>query len=416
MVEKNQCTNGVTIIHEKMAHFRSVSLGIWVKAGSMDECNEETGLAHFIEHMLFKGTKTRTARIIAEEFDQIGGDINAFTSKELTCFTVTVLSEHAEKALDIMADMLFHSLFDEGEIAKEKLVILEELSTVNDTPDDDVHERLWAMMYPDDSVGRPILGDEKTIEAFDRKAIMNFMERMYRPERMVVSIAGNYDNQLIRHIDTLFGSFEITSGIKDEAIPRIPSFHTGVSVKKKDVEQTHICLGFPGLSMMDERIEDLIILDSILGGSMSSRLFQEIREERGLAYSIYSYYTAYAHTGAFIFYGGTSPEKTTDLYYTMNAVIQSVLNDGVTEQEVSNAKEQITGGFLLGLESTESRMYRNGRNELLTRKHRAVDEVVSLIHRVKKSNLNDLAKTLLDNRYAMSIIAPEETIDAIKFL
>ena len=415
MVEKHICVNGVTIVCEQMSHFRSVSIGIWIEAGSMSEYEEEAGIAHFIEHMLFKGTKSRTARKIAEEFDQIGGDINAFTSKELTCFYVTVLSEHAEKALEIMADMLFNSQFDSAEIAKEKDVILEEIATVNDTPDDDVDERLWALMFPDQSVGKAILGEEKTIETFTAQTIKRFMNRAYLPEKMVVSIAGNYDKSFVTSIDARFGSFKRESNHVKE-IPKVANFQPNISVKAKDVEQTHICLGFPGITMTDERIFDLAILDSILGSSMSSRLFQEIREERGLAYSIYSYYTSYANTGAFIFYGGTSPEKTNELYETMMDVIQSVMENGVTETEVQNAKEQIIGGFLLGLESTESRMYRNGRNELLLREHKTVEEVVALVQQTKKSSVEKMAKQLLNQKHAISIIAPKKTIQGIKFI
>lgn len=415
MVGKHTCVNGVTIVCEQMSHFRSVSIGIWIEAGSMSEYEEEAGIAHFIEHMLFKGTKSRTARRIAEEFDQIGGDINAFTSKELTCFYVTVLSEHAEKALEIMADMLFNSQFDSAEIAKEKDVILEEIATVNDTPDDDVDERLWALMFPDQSVGKAILGEEKTIETFTAQTIKTFMNRAYLPEKMVVSVAGNYDESLVKSIDARFGLFEKESNHVIE-LPKVANFQPNISVKAKDVEQTHICLGFPGITMTDERMFDLAILDSILGSSMSSRLFQEVREERGLAYSIYSYYTSYANTGAFIFYGGTSPEKTNELYETMMDVIQSVVENGVTETEVQNAKEQIIGGFLLGLESTESRMYRNGRNELLLREHKTVEEVVALVQQTKKSSVEKMAKQLLNQKHAISIIAPKKTIQGIKFI
>lgn len=415
MIEKQISTNGVTIICEPMPHFRSVSLAFFVGAGSVDEFEEEAGIAHFIEHMLFKGTPTRTARKIAEEFDRIGGDINAFTSKDCTCFYVTVLSEHAERALEILVDMLNNSLFDQTEMAKEKLVILEEIATVTDTPDDEVHERLWAAMYPNQPIGRAILGEEKTIETFDSEMVEAFMTRTYTPEKMVISVAGNYNSSLIDQIDKLFGTFTKRQADTNEQQQK-SNFQAGISVKPKDVEQAHICLGFPGLTLTDERLYDLAVLDSILGSSMSSRLFQEVREERGLAYSIYSYYTSYADTGAFIFYGGTSPEKTNELYETMNEVIQSVVKNGVTESEIRNAKEQIKGGFLLGLEDTESRMARNGRNELLLGKHKTIDEVLSMIQQVDISAVEKIAQELLSHQHAISIIAPEETIRGINFM
>lgn len=415
MVKKQACENGVTIVCEPMSHFRSVSLGIWVKAGSMDECIEEAGMAHFIEHMLFKGTNTRTARKIAEEFDQIGGDVNAFTSKDSTCFYVTVLSEHAEKALAILADMLFNSLFDQKEMEKEKLVILEEIATVNDTPDDEVDERLWTSMYGDQPVGRPILGEEKTIQTFTEESIRLFMNRTYTPHNLVVSVAGKYDDSLITYVSQLFSAMA-NEEVTTEKVLVKSEFQTEVSLKAKDVEQTHLSLGFPGISSADKRIYELAVLDSIIGSSMSSRLFQEVREERGLAYSIFSYYTSYADTGTFIFYGGTSPEKTNELYETMIQVIQSVVTDGVTESEVQNAKEQIKGGFLLGLEDTESRMARNGRNELLLREHKTIEEVVSLIEQVEKSSVENIAQQLLAHKHAISIIAPKETIHSLTFV
>lgn len=408
MINKYVCSNGVRIIHERMPHMRSVALGVWVDAGSGDELDEEAGIAHFIEHMLFKGTNDRTARMIAEEFDRLGGDLNAFTSKELTCFYTTVLNEHAEKALTIMEDMIFHSKFDEEEMEKEKSVVLEEIATVEDTPDDDVHEQLWATMYPQDSIGKPILGNEHTIASFTKRSIQQFMDRLYRPERMVISVAGNYDDKLIQLIEDLFGSFmSMTKSTKNSNL-KIPEFYPNVSKKIKDIEQAHLCFGFPGLNANDKRMYDLVILDSIIGGAMSSRLFQEVREERGLAYSIYSYYTSYADTGAFIIYGATSPEKTKELNDTIQMVVHTLESDGVSEREIENAKEQVKGGFLLGLESTESRMYRNGNNELLFGRHRTADEVVAQISYVERRNVQDMASLIFNNQHAISIIASDE--------
>ena len=415
MITKHICANGVRIVHERMPHVRSVALGIWIEAGSGDESDTEAGIAHFIEHMLFKGTATRTARTIAEEFDRIGGDLNAFTSKDMTCFYATVLSEHAENALTILEDMLFNSTFDEVEMEKEKSVVLEEIATVEDMPDDDVHEQLWATMYPNNPIGKPILGNKETITSFTKETIVHFMERLYRPERIVISIAGNCDDQLIGHIDKLFGSFKPKAELQIERTPEIPIFNPGVLLKEKRVEQTHICLGFPSLAVSDDRLYDLVILDSIIGAAMSSRLFQEVREERGLAYSIYSYFTAYAEAGSFIIYGGTSPDKTNELYNTIQSIIDSIVSDGVTEREIENVKEQVIGGFLLGLESTESRMFRNGKNELMKQGHRSTDEVVSDIRLVERLNVNKLAEEIFTGKRAISVISTKETIDMIDF-
>jgi predicted Zn-dependent peptidase len=410
MIETHTCQNGVRIVHEKMPHVRSVALGIWVGAGSGDEMESEAGIAHFIEHMLFKGTATRSARTIAEEFDRIGGDVNAFTSKEMTCYYTTVLGHQAPRALSILTDMFFNSKFDEVEITKEKSIVLDEIAAVEDAPDDDVDERLWAVMYPEQPIGKPVLGDEKTIETFNRKMIEEFMGRKYTPERIVISIAGNYDDRLIQLIEVQFGSFKRAEKAEQQPTLEIPEFHGGQSIKAKDIEQAHICLGFSGLTVDDKRIHDLVILDSIIGGSMSSRLFQEVREERGLAYSIHSYFSAYKNTGTFMIYGGTSPENLRELSDTIDEVINSILEEGITENELHNAKEQLKGGFLLGLESSEARMHRNGKNELILQEHKPVDEVVSLIDNVELSQVYRMANDIFSGQRATSIIAPKDVL------
>lgn len=415
MVEKITCKNGVRIVHEKMPYVRSVALGVWIEAGAMDELAEEEGLAHFIEHMLFKGTKKRTARMIAEEFDAIGGDINAFTSKEMTCYFTTVLNNHAEKALEILADMIFNSEFDEAEIEKEKSVIIEEISAVEDTPDDDVNEQLWTHMYQNHSLGKPILGNEKTIMTFDKQAIQKFMNRLYRPERIVISVAGNYDDEFIKSIEKVFGMFFSEEDVENTPSRQLPVFHSGVTLKEKDIEQAHVSVGFPSLPRNDKRMYELVLLDSLLGGAMSSRLFQEVREERGLAYSVHSFFSTYESSGAFVIYAGTSPEKTLELYNTIEEIINVLLANGVTEKEIYNAKEQVKGEFLLGLESSESRMHRNGESELLMRTHRTVEEVVARIDAVTKEAINQIAAQIFSGKRAVSIILPEGIIEKSNF-
>ncbi|MFD1928654.1 M16 family metallopeptidase [Sporosarcina siberiensis] len=414
MIEKQICANGVRIIHEHMPYVQSVALGVWIEAGSADEKEVESGIAHFIEHMLFKGTGTRSARMIAEEFDRIGGDINAFTSKEATCFFATVLNNHSGKALSILADMFFNSTFLDEEIEKEKSVIFDEIAAVEDTPDDDVHEILWENMYRNHSIGRPVLGKEKTIETFNKEMILNFMERMYRPERIVISVAGNYDEELIQQIEKEFGSFQSKEQHVEMDL-EIPEFFEGVWIKEKDIEQAQLCIGFPGISLGDPNMYDLAILDSIIGGAMSSRLFQEVREERGLAYSVYSYYSSYINSGAFVIYAGTSPEKLSELYSTINDVIDSILEKGVTDNEILNAKEQLKGGFILGLESSESRMNRNGNNELLLKRHLTIDEVISRIDGVNAEGILRMAQSIFVNKRSNSIIGPKEIVHRIKF-
>ncbi|MCG7342917.1 insulinase family protein [Sporosarcina sp. ACRSL] len=415
MIQKQLCQNGVRIIHEKMPYVRSLAIGLFVKAGSVHETEQEWGLSHFIEHMLFKGTSTRTAKMIAEQFDRMGGDMNAYTSKEMTCYYATVLDHHAEEALTILADMLFHSRFDEMDIRKEKSVILDEIASVEDTPDDDVDERLWSVMYPNQPIGRSIGGIEKTIESFDKEMIERYLSKYYTPENVIISIAGNYDDSLIGFIEDLFNSFESPSRSTNASEGPVPVFHSGRTSKTKDIEQAHICIGYPGLKLTDERLHDLILLDSIVGGTMSSRMFQKIREEKGLAYSVFSYYSSYLTTGAFVIYGGTGPEHLEEMASTMDQLIDEIVSVGVTEMELHNAKEQLKGSFLLGLESSESRMHRNGKNELILSEHKTLDEVVELIEKVQLENVNAIARETFAHRRAISFIGPKKTVNRIRF-
>lgn len=414
MIQQHLCRNGVRIVHEHMPYVQSVSIGIWVRAGSANESQEEAGIAHFIEHMLFKGTKTRTARKIAEQFDQIGGDVNAFTSKEMTCFYTTVLSHHASYALTILADMFFHSVFDEREIEKEKSVILDEIASIEDSPEDDADERLWDAMFPDDPIGRPVGGREETIRSFDRTMIQQFMETHYRPDRLVISIAGNYDNRLVKLIEAHFGSFEQPSLNTPKTIPVTPAFEANRTFKSKEIEQAHLCFGYPGLPATHDRIYELSLLDSMLGGTMSSRLFQEIREEQGLAYSVYTYYSSYSTAGGFVIYCGTSPENLLVANGTIERIIEELLSDGITDQELYSAKEQMKGSFILGLETSEARMHRNGKNELVLGTHKTIEDVAGKIDAVDKRSVYRLAQTLLTSKRAVSVIAPQEAIESYK--
>lgn len=408
MVQRRICSNGVTIVHEKMAHVRSVVIGICVKAGSINETPSEWGLSHFIEHMLFKGTPTRSAKQIAEQFDRIGGDVNAYTSKEVTCYSATVLDRYAHQAIDILADMFFNSLFDSNEMEKEKIVILDEIASVEDTPDDDVDERLWAIMYPDDAIGRSIGGSKETIQSFNREMIEQYMAMYYTPENIVISVAGNYDESLINYIEYQFDSFKPRKSTTKHPVKQPARFSSGRITKKKAIEQAHVCFGYPGLPLNDERLHDLILLDSIIGGTMSSRLFQQIREDLGIAYSVFSYYSSFTSTGAFVIYGGTAPEQVDRMVKCMDAIVLDVALNGVTEEELHNAKEQLKGSFLIGLDSAEARMHRNANNELILGEHRTIDQVVALIDQVQVAQVNRLAREILLHERAMSMISPSK--------
>ncbi|WP_422123502.1 M16 family metallopeptidase [Planococcus sp. X10-3] len=405
MAETYLCKNGVRIVSEQIPHFRSVAVGVFIKVGSRDEEAQENGMTHFIEHMLFKGTPTRTAKDIAREFDRIGGDINAYTSKEYTCYFAKVVDDHAALAVDILADMFFNSNMDPVEIERERQVVLEEISMTEDMPDDDVHEQLWRVMYPEHSMGAPILGLEGTLQTFDADKIRDFMNRFYIPSNTVISVAGNITPELIGQIEELFGNFNKDEGIKPYVAP---AFTAGHSMKYKDIEQGHLCYGFPGLSMTDPHLYDMAVMNNILGGTMSSRLFQEIREEHGLAYSIFSYHSAYSDHGTLAIYGGTSNEQLPDLQEKILESIHKMQGGGLTQQEVDDSKEQFKGNLLLGMESTSSRMSRNGKHELLMGRHIAFDDVLKKIEEVSMEKVQYTLE-LLKGAPAQSIIRSKET-------
>jgi predicted Zn-dependent peptidase len=408
MLQKYTSQNGVRIISENIPHVRSVAVGVWVHTGSRHEKPNENGLTHFIEHMLFKGTGTRTARQIAEEFDRIGGQVNAFTAKEYTCYYAKVLDHHAKHAVSVLADMFFHSQFDEQEIDKERQVVLEEISMVEDTPDDDVHEQLWQVMYPNQPLGSSILGTKETLDSFTSDSIHEFMDHHYRPENIVISVAGNIPTGFIEHIDTLFGHFSANKLILPKTKFELPIFHAGESKKSRETEQGHICLGYPGLSVKDKHIYDLVVLNNIVGGNMSSRLFQEVREEKALAYSIYSYHSSNEDSGSVVIYGGTSSNQLPELKRTIHDTIEKVIQDGVTPREVENAKEQLKGNLMLGLESTNARMNRNGKNELVFEEHKSYDDVLHSIDEVSIHHVQKLVAEIFNQKPALSTITPSK--------
>ncbi|AUD14081.1 MULTISPECIES: pitrilysin family protein [unclassified Planococcus (in: firmicutes)] len=400
MVTTYTCQNGLRIVSEHIPHFRSVAVGVFVNTGSRDERPEENGITHFIEHLLFKGTEKRSAKDIAREFDRIGGDLNAYTSKEYTCYYAKVLDHHAPLAVEVLADMFFNSVMDPVEIDKERLVVKEEISMTEDMADDDVHEQLWRVMYPDNAIGAPILGTVETLDRFSRQQILDYMERHYTPSNTVISVAGHIEGKLLSQIESLFGSFERKS---PENAHVMPTFVPGQSIKHKETEQAHICLGYPGLSLKDDQLFALAVLNNIIGGSMSSRLFQEIREDRGLAYSVYSYHSAYSDHGTLAIYGGTADHQVGEVEELIRTSLQRMREGDISDLEITDSREQLKGNLLLGLESTGSRMSRNGKYELLHGKHQSADDIIHLIDAVEREHVLDLMQ-LTATAPAVSII------------
>lgn len=403
MIKRYTCQNGVRIVLENNPTVRSVAIGVWIGTGSRHETPEINGISHFLEHMFFKGTSTKSAREIAESFDRIGGQVNAFTSKEYTRYYAKVLDEHANYALDVLADMFFHSTFDENELKKEKNVVYEEIKMYEDAPDDIVHDLLSKATYGNHSLGYPILGTEETLASFNGDSLRQYMHDYYTPDRVVISVAGNISDSFIKDVEKWFGSYEAKG--KATGLEK-PEFHTEKLTRKKETEQAHLCLGFKGLEVGHERIYDLIVLNNVLGGSMSSRLFQDVREDKGLAYSVYSYHSSYEDSGMLTIYGGTGANQLQQLSETIQETLATLKRDGITSKELENSKEQMKGSLMLSLESTNSKMSRNGKNELLLGKHKTLDEIINELNAVNLERVNGLARQLFTEDYALALISP----------
>ncbi len=404
MIDKHTSKNGLRIIMEKIPAIRSVTIGIWVLTGSRNETPKINGISHFLEHMLFKGTSTRSAQDIAEAFDSIGGQINAFTSKEYTCFYAKVLDTHKEYALEILTDMFFNSTFDEEEMEREKKVIYEEIKMYEDTPDDIVHDYLSRAAFGTHSLGYPIIGTEEQLKSFDRTSLETYISERYTPDNIVISIAGNVDEKFVHLIEEKFAHLQ---GTVQESCEEKPVFYANTIQHSKRTEQAHFCLGYQGLSINDPHTYSLIIVNNVLGGSMSSRLFQEVREKQGLAYAVFSYHTSYLDNGLLTIYAGTGKEQLPLVKDTIYQTVENLAEKGLTDKELHNSKEQLKGNLVLSLESTNSRMSRNGRNELLLRRHRSLDEMIAEIDAVTHDRIRQVLDIVFTSNAATAIIAPK---------
>lgn len=405
-MKKMKLKNGLRVVMEEIPTSRSVSFGIWVKNGSRNEDDLNNGVSHFIEHMLFKGTDRFDAKAIAEQFDAIGGNVNAFTSKEYTCYYAKVLDEHLPIAVDVLSDMFFNSKFDSEELAKEKNVILEEISMYEDTPDDMVHDLISLAAYGDHPLAYPILGTEEKLNAMDQTTLRDFMKERYTIENTVISLAGNIDAEHIMELlEQYFGSFDLHGEIQEVSEPVFKGeqlFH------KKKTEQNHICLAFPGCSIHDNKQYAMALINNAIGGGMSSRLFQEIREKRGLAYSVYSYHSAHADSGLFTIYAGTAPKQTKEVMELTIALLKDLAVNGLSEEELRKGKEQLKGSLILSLEGTGSRMNRNGKNELMVGKHQTLDQMIEKIENVTMDDINVVLDRMFAVPYALAMVGASD--------
>ena len=405
MYRKDTLINGIRVVSETLPKSRSVSIGVWVKVGSRHEPPEVGGVSHFIEHMFFKGTKKRSAKEIAIEMDSLGGEYNAFTSQETTTYYAKVVDEHLPVAIDILSDILLGSKFDPAEMEKERKVILEEIKGVEDAPDDYVHELFTGTVWPDNSLGRPILGTRDTIKAMKHQDIISYIDNYYSPKEIVISVAGNFDHaQLIDLLNRQFGKLARAAAPKKE---EAPTFTRAIYVKKKQLEQVQLCMGCKGLPNTHDDRYVISALNTVLGYSMSSRLFQEVREQNGLAYTIYSYVTSYRDAGLFTIYAGTGPSNALEVVRLVIKELKKIKDEGITPAEVMRVKNQIKGNLILSLESSNSHMSRIARQEIYFGKYLSMDDIIKGVERVSGDQVQQLARALFtQDNIALTILGP----------
>jgi len=390
MHNKSVLPNGVRIITERLEHFRSVSLGIWIGVGSRDETERENGISHFIEHMIFKGTETRTSPQIAKQLDAIGGLSNAFTSTEYTCFHSRVLEKDVRVLIDILSDIFLHSSFDPVEMDRERQVILQEISMLEDTPDEHIHVLFNELHWKRHPLGMPVMGTPVTVSKIHKDDIRGHMRQFHAPERILLVAAGHVEHEeLVNHLRPLFEALP-PSGATPTRVG--PGYHAGISCHHKDLEQVHLSLGGKAPYLKSELRFAAAVLNTILGGNMSSRLFQEIREKRGLAYSVYSFLTAYIDAGLLGVYLATDPSDVNEALQIICKEIRAVQKGDITQSDLEETKEHLIGGILLGAESTDARMMRLAKNEYVFGRHVSCEEVIAQIEKVTLDQLVTVAE------------------------
>src|SRR6202453_185761 len=396
--------NGLIVLTERMEHMRSVAMGVWIKSGSRAEEAEINGISHFVEHMVFKGTRSRSAQHIAREMDSIGGNLDAFTGKEMICFNVKSLAEHVPIALDVLSDLVLNPVFADTDIERERGVILEEIKIDEDNPDVLVHELFTQSFWRDHPLGWPILGTTKTVTQLDQQKLVSYHNDRFHGGNIVFSAAGNLDHdQFVAEVAAKFSGLARGNTLHELSAPEASA--RIVLRNKKSLEQVQICLGVPAPPITDDNRYATLILNTVLGGGMSSRLFQTIREERGMAYSIYSDLSPYSDTGAFCVYAGTSADKTLEMLDLVMAEFSALKETLLTAEELHRAKEQVKGNILLGLESSGSRMSNLARQEMYFKHFFSVEEVLERLDAVTAEQVQVMAQKLfVSERIAVTLL------------
>jgi predicted Zn-dependent peptidase len=403
--KKTLLPNGIKIVSSRMPHVRSVSMGVWVDVGARDESDKESGLSHFIEHMIFKGTTRRSAYEIAKAFDAIGGHTNAFTSMENTCYHAKVMDSHMDTMVEILSDIFLNSVFDPEEVERERPVIVQEIGMVEDTPEEYIHLLAGNNYWGDHPLGRSILGSRENIHSFSADTIKDFFNRFYHPERIVISVAGNVDHD--RFVDMVGPCFATISNghpLPERTMPRV---QPKASTQVRSLEQVHVCLTAKGLSITDPRRFAFSLMNTILGGNMSSRLFQEIRERRGLAYSIYSFMMSNVDSGMFGVYTGVGPENVQQTIDLILESLRELQRTPISAEELHNAKEYTKGNLFLAAESVDNQMVRLAQNEIHFGNFIPLESVVERIDAVTQEDIQSLAASLFaSDQHCLTLLGP----------
>jgi len=392
-IHREVLPNGLTILTEQMDHIRSVSLGVWLKAGSRNEDPETNGISHFVEHMVFKGTTRRSAEDIAREVDSIGGNLDAFTGKETVCFNMIVLDEHLPIAVDVLSDMVLHPVFDEKEVVRERGVIVEEIKMDEDNPDSLVHEIFTQNFYKDHPLGRPILGTKETVRKFNQAKTFEHYRKEFVPENLVISAAGHVEHAtLVELLGKEFAALPRGSnGVQDVA----PKTNSRIILRnKKALEQVQICIGVPSYRINHERRFVAYVLNTLLGGGMSSRLFQNVREKQGLVYSIFSELNPFKDTGCLAVYAGTSKESATKVVQSVMREFRAIKAGELPEEEIKRSKDQLKGNLMLSLESSMARMSNLARQEMYHDHFMGMDEIIARVQAVTREDVVQAANEM----------------------
>lgn len=406
-VRKLDC--GVRVVMEKIDYVQSASFGVWVRAGAVNETEKNAGVSHFIEHMAFKGTKKRNARQIAEDIDRIGGQINAFTGKEATCYYVKTIGTNLQKGAEVILDMLTDSVFDKKEMDKERKVICEEIKMIEDQPDDLAHDTVTEMLFKGSPLGKRIIGTPTSLKNISRNILVKYKEEQYTRDSIVVSIAGNFDEK--EFCKFLEDKFDSMAEEKQPQPCEAKEYHPAFKVMTKDIQQSHICLAAKAVPLEDKRIYALQVLNNIMGGSMSSRLFQNIREEKGLAYSVYSVMSSFSTDGYYLIYAGVGHDKIKDALQGIEEELMSLKKNGVTKDELSMSKEQLKSSFIFGQENVASRMFANGKNVILLDKIYTPEEIISEIDKVSLEDIDRVKSLICDTDSYTGVAVTDRRFD-----